>query len=56
MYVCSLQLKMTIHQAREAQLALLLAEKVTVPTEYSDLADVFLEKSANVLPEWIGTN
>ena len=42
---------MTIYLAREAQLALLLAEKVTVPTEYLDFADVFLEKLANVLPE-----
>ena len=42
---------MTIHLARKAQLALLLAKEVTVPTEYSDFADVFLEKSANVFPE-----
>ena len=32
-------------------MALLLAEKVTVPVEYSDFADVFSKKSANVLPE-----
>ena len=42
---------MTIHLARKAQLALLLTKEVTVPVEYSDFADVFLEKSANVLPE-----
>ena len=42
---------MTIHPAREAQLALLLAKEVTVPTKYSDFADIFSEKSANVLPE-----
>ena len=47
---------MTIHLARKAQLALLLAEKVTVPTKYLDLADVFLEKSANVLAERTGAN
>ena len=47
---------MTIHPARKAQLALLLAEKVTVPVEYSDFADVFSEKSANVLPERTGAN
>ena len=50
-HVSSLGLKMTIHPAREAQLALPLAEKVIVPLEYSDFADVFSEKSANVLPE-----
>ena len=40
---------MTIHPARKAQLALLLAEEVTVLVEYSDFADVFSEKSVNVL-------
>ena len=49
--VSSLGLKMTIHLAREAQLAFLLAEKVTVPTKYLDFTDVFLEKLANVLLE-----
>ena len=33
-----------------------MAKKVTVPTEYLDFADVFLEKSANVLPERTGAN
>ena len=47
---------MTIHPAKEAQLALLLVKKVIVPTEYLDLADVFSEKSANILPERIGAN
>ena len=47
---------MSIHLARKAQLALLLAEKVTVSAEYSDFADVFLEKSANVLPEQTRAN
>ena len=41
---------------REAQLALVLAKEVTVSTEYSDFADVFSEKSANVLPERTGAN
>ena len=35
---------------------MLLAEKVTVPTKYSDFADVFLEKSANVLLKQTGAN
>ena len=56
MHVSSLRLKMTIHLARKAQLALLLAKEVTVPTEYSDFADVFLEKSANVPSERTGAN
>ena len=47
---------MTIHPVREAQLVLLLAEKVAVPVKYSDFADVFSEKSANVLPERTGAN
>ena len=47
---------MSIHPAREAQLALLLIEEVTVPVEYSDFADVFSEKLANVLPEQTGAN
>ena len=55
-HVSSLQSRMTIHPTKKAQLALLLAEKVTVQTEYSDYADVFSEKSANVLPEWTGAN
>ena len=50
-YVSSIALRITMYQARKAQLALLLVEKVTVLTEYSDFAYVFLEKSANVLQE-----
>ena len=47
---------MSIHPARKAQLASLLTEKVTVLIEYSDFADVFSEKSANVLAERTGAN
>ena len=56
MHVGSLRLRITIHSAREAQLALLLAEGVTVLTVYSDFADVFLKKSVNVLLERTGAN
>ena len=35
---------------------MLLAKEVTVPTEYLDFADIFLEKSANVFPEQIKAN
>ena len=51
-----LRSRMTIHLAREAQLALLLVEKVTVPTKYLDFTDIFLEKSANILRERTGAN
>ena len=35
---------------------MLLAKKVTIPAKYSDFADVFLEKSANVLLEQARVN
>ena len=52
----SLGLRITIYLAREAQMALLLAQKVTVLAKYLDFADIFLKESANVLPEQIGVN
>ena len=55
-HISFFKLRMTIDSARGAQLTLLLAKEVTVPTEYLDFADVFLEKSANVLPERTGVN
>ena len=55
-HVSSLGSKITIHLAKEAQLALLLAKKVTVLAKYLDFANVFLEESANILPEQIGAN
>ena len=42
---------MAIHPARKAQIALLVAKEVKIPTEYSDFSDVFLEKKASILPE-----
>ena len=53
MHINFLGSKMSIHPAKKAELALLLIGKVTMPTKYSDFANVFLEKSANVLPEQI---
>ena len=47
---------MTIHLAKKAWLALLLAKKVIVPNKYSDFADDIWEKSANVFPEQTGAN
>ena len=55
-HVSSLKSRITIDQARKAQIALLLAKKVTIPTKYSDFADVFLEKSANVFLEQTRVN
>ena len=42
---------MSIHLAQEVQISLLIAEKVTVPAEYLDFADVFSKESAKVLPK-----
>ena len=56
MHVGSLRLKTTIHLARKAQIALLMAKKVTFPAKYLDFANVFLEKSANILLEQPGVN
>ena len=50
-YVSSLRLRINIHPTRKVQLALLPTKEVTVPTEYSDFTDVFLEKFANVFSE-----
>ena len=47
----SLRLRMTINLAKKTQIALLLAKKFTIPAKYSDFANVFLEKLANVLLE-----
>ena len=52
----SLGSKMTIYPAWEAQIALLLAEKVIVPAKYLDFADVFSKESEEVLPERTGIN
>ena len=55
-HVSSLGLRMTIQLVTEAQLALLLAEKVTIPAKYSNFADMFLKQSANIFPKWTGVN
>ena len=56
MYISFLELKITIYLARKAQIALLLAKKVTIYAKYSDSADVFLEELANILPEQTKVN
>ena len=45
-----------IYLAREAQMASLLAEEVTIPAEYADFVDVFLKKLAEVLLEQTNIN
>ena len=55
-HVNSLRLRISIHLARKAQVAMLLTKKFTVPIEYSDFADVFSKMSANVFLEWTGAN
>ena len=55
-YISSLRSKMSLYLAREIQLALLLTKKVTVSIKYSDFANVFLQKSANILSKRTGVN
>ena len=51
-HVTSLSLKLiSIHPAQKAQIALLIAKKVKIPTNYLDFSDVFLEEKALVLSE-----
>ena len=45
----SLRLRRTIHPIRKSQIALLLAKKVTILVKYSDFANIFLEKLANIV-------
>ena len=55
-YISFFGLRIIIYPVKKAQKALLLAKKITVLAEYFDFANVFLEESANVLPEQIGVN
>lgn len=51
-----LEAKMLIHPAPEVQIALLLAEKVTIFNKYSDFANIFLKKLAIKLPKCSNIN
>ena len=52
MHVTSLSLNsISIHLARKAQIALLIAKKVKIPINYLDFSDVFSEEKVLVLPE-----
>ena len=56
-YVTSLSFNsILIHPAREAQIALLIAKEVKIPTKYSDFSDIFSEKNTLVLPEITNLN
>ena len=56
MHISSLKLRITIHPAKKAQIALLLAQQITVRAKYSDFADIFLEELANILLKQTGVN
>lgn len=45
------KLTITIHLAKKAQIALLLAKKVKIPVEYLDFANIFSKQKPIVLPE-----
>ena len=51
-----LRLSMTIHLVKKAQIALLLAKKINILAKYSDFANVFSEKLANILSEQTRAN
>ena len=55
-YVAFLTLKMTIHSASKAQIALLLIKEVTVLEKYLDFNNVFSKKSVKILPKRIKIN
>ena len=52
----SLGLKITIHLAWEAQIALLLTKKVILLAKYTDFVDIFLKELAAILLECFGIN
>lgn len=47
----ALLLELSIYPNRKTQIATQLTKKITIPDEYSNFADVFLEKMALVLLE-----
>ena len=47
----ALMLKMIIHIAWEAQIALLLAKEITVLAKYTNFINVFWKKLVKVLPK-----
>ena len=55
-YIASFILEIIIHLVYRAQIASLLAKKVTILAKFLDFADVFLKDSAKTLLNWIGVN
>ena len=55
-YIISFILKIIIHPDYKAQIALLLAKKVIIPVKYSDFADIFSKKLAEVLSKQTRVN
>lgn len=55
-YVAYLDTKILIYPAWEAQIVLLITEKVAIPAEYSDYANVFSKESATEIFEWSNIN
>lgn len=43
-YINSLAAKITFYLVKKAQISLLLVEKITIPAEYLDFANIFLTK------------
>ena len=52
----SLESKITIHLAWKAQIALLLAKKITILAKNANFANIFSKKLAKVLSEYTGIN
>ena len=53
-HVASFILKMTIHLARKAQIALFILKKITVPAKYSDFANIFSKELAKMFSKYTG--
>ena len=47
---------MSIHPAGKAQIALLIIEKMQIPSKYLDFSDVFSKKKVSILSEVIEIN
>ena len=55
-YVASFNLAPRIHLDKVAQIAFLLIEEVKIPDKYLDFTNVFSDKKALVIPEYIKLN
>ena len=56
MHMAALSVGSNVHPSRQAQIASLDVEEVTIPAEYLDYTDVFSPDSAAELPEHTGIN